>query len=867
MWYQNKTILAGVYDTLASVPLIWAGNLKQTFSNISPYSNRPNPDAIPQFVTQYVIPILTNYSKDENFSTEEYYDLLSYADFARYFIDYYLKQEKIPRATYVLIETLGLASKILVDKNYPPFILTEKSYRADDASYAQTVLNLDYGYLKAIAQAGIYFSNEFLYYVISGNDIKDNPSRAGDGRNKFVEYFTQTHPYTKYYLPSNHKNLINLLSSSNNDELVDVLKKSNLDEDSIKDVFIDASSFSGAPKEEVFPFLKSYIENPNTTNIQGANYLTTPYPAEYILKYIKSIYDNKLNIPKNNLEDLLNSFMYKIDELDDIKSLQNMPEIMDVINNVTKDSAYLTQQKITSGLGSLEETIEFLEKSPENIKKMKTVAFIPQEITNKYVEKQTNYSKTISTDIASAFKDAINTGAITKTTANQDSFIMNFLLEEGVKNAGLTKEDIQGYANYLTVYKYNGTTIKYNYEILFKRGINGIDFSGSTSGQFAPSFIDPIDNVKKPAIFVRTDISSSAEYLKGLAENLKLSLSSFTDAVAKHEASHALHYLGVGDATMESPVLTQFFEKKQRQQELKSMSDEERERQPAKIYESDEMLYLTDPSEIYARVHGDIPHLVELFKQKIESLKDNPLVAEAVENQWVDDVVGTLAGVASGGTNAARLQKDLARGQGWISESDNPIQVINKILSRQETKLRAAYQEDIAEEQKKAALNILREINKKKAEITDAVNSGQSTYYLEEQLKNLQQELKLVRYRRVFNVDGMADLILSGYLKDYMMRLTDAVGAGTITTDRIQSQETLDEIKERQNELKNKNTEDYTATPTASDIRDLSDSIIEQSGLIPGGRKFDFMLRTPLPENERSGFYPHLESQQTNTSN
>jgi hypothetical protein len=97
-----------------------------------------------------------------------------------------------------------------------------------------------------------------------------------------------------------------------------------------------------------------------------------------------------------------------------------------------------------------------------------------------------------------------------------------------------------------------------------------------------------------------------------------------------------------------------------------------------------------------------------------------------------------------------------------------------------------------------------------------------------------------------------------------MQKLTDAVGAGHITTDRIISDETNDAIKERLQQLKTIPAEDKVEQPTTMDIRDLTEDLVKQSRPIPGGRMFDMLSHLPAPEYARSGFYPHKEQKPEN---
>lgn len=870
MWYtRNKIILADVYDTLASMPLQWAGNFNNTFGEFNVYDSRPDPDALPDFIKQYVVPLLYKYEKrgdDDKVATTRDIDALIY--FCSNFIDYYLRQEKIPRATYVLIETLSLASKVNVKLGGSPHYISGESWKTGDSSYAQNILNLDYGYLKAVAQAGLNFSSPFLYYVISGNDIKDNPLRVGKARDEFVKYFLNSHPFTQYYLPESHVELQKLLQNptfTTDRTLIKRLRDSGRDvskgwmiRNAVKTLLVEAPSHSGAESDEVFPFLESYIKNPESDNVNLGYDSIGPYKGDEFVNLLQKINDKKIAITPDNIIKFVDAFRVKFDELDveQVTSIRDMPNIIGIING-NKNAIY-NSERIEAGLGEVDETVEYLKASPEKIKKMTYVTFLPDEIINDCYEKVNEQSKLISSNTVEAYKHAIKSGKIERRVASQDSSIMDFLLNEGTKNMGLTEEEIQGYANHLTVYRFNSWEIKNLFKESGSTTVNGINFSGDWSGLFVPRFLDPEDNTKKPAIFIKKDASNTHEYLRGLSDNLKLSLSTFSDATTKHEGAHALHYVGVGDAMMASPVLEQEKERRQRKLELEQMSPEERLSVPGRVWESDEILYLTDPAEIYARAHGDIPHLLDVFKKKIEELKDNPLVAQAIENQWVDDVVGTVAGLASGGTSAARLQQDLANSNGWLSKNDNPIEAINKILSRQEAKLRSAYRENILEEQRTATLQILKQIKDKQFEFSQATKSGTPTIKIEQQLRDLNKELSLVRTRRVFNVDGIADLILAGYLRDYMMRITDAVGAGHITTDRILSPETQDEIKNRENELKKRPAEDRVVPPTSMDIRDLGEDIVKQSAPIPGGRAFDFLIKVPAPMHARDGFFPHL---------
>lgn len=870
---MNKIKLAGAYDTVSSEPLEWQGNLHDTFKKFQVYGARPDPDHLPNFIKQYVIPLLDKYSKldkNSNDRSDILTDVQSYTWFASAFVDYYLRQDKIPRVAYVLLETLAYASKVVDYLGGRKFYFGGESDYLGDSRYAQPIINLDYGFLKVLAQSGIHFSPSFLFYVMSGNDVSENGSRNKGARTDFITYINQSLPYTTLYFPENRDALVKTVNTPeyyNTPVLRKMLEESGVDaSDSWKyistcrEIFVDAVSHSGVQSKEALPVVLAFLTNEDS-QLSYDYEVFSPFPQATLVDVFQKMNDGIIPISKPKFAYFIDEYLRisRFADESDIEWLRSIPRFMEVVASMDS-SLYSKQKAIEAGLGSVEETTAYLKDNPGQIDKMKYLGFMPNEVIGELRANLNEHNSKIKSSSDEAFKAAFKEGLIKASLANNDQEVSNFLLTEGVQHAGLTKEEVQNYAKYLTVYRFNGEAMK---NFLLQSGstvVGGSDFSANASGWFMPQFSDPVDNITKPAIFIRTDVGNTVEYLKGLADNLSISLKYFAKATTAHEGAHALHYLGAGDFIMESPVLQQEIERRNRKKDLATMTPEEREKIPGKRWESDEMLYLTDPSEIYARSHGDIPYLVQLFKERIEALKDSPVVAKAVENQWVDDVVGTIAGVASGGTNAALLQRDLTEGKGWLAQSDDPIQAINKILERQENKLRAAYNENIEEERRAETLSVMRKIKEVQNQLNLAKQSGDNELInqLNTSLFNLNKELNLVRKRRVFNVDGIGDLILAGYLRDYMMRLTHAVGSGAITTDRI-TPETADEIKMRQNDLKSKSTEDRIVPPTAADIRELSESLVNQSKPIPGGRMFDQIARLPLPPDARQGFYPHLQ--------
>ena len=61
---------------------------------------------------------------------------------------------------------------------------------------------------------------------------------------------------------------------------------------------------------------------------------------------------------------------------------------------------------------------------------------------------------------------------------------------------------------------------------------------------------------------------------------------------------------------------------------------------------------------MYARVHGDIPYLSEIFKNRLSNMMVSKVVYEAAKEQWLQDIVTQKIHLMSGGTNVRRLMME-----------------------------------------------------------------------------------------------------------------------------------------------------------------------------------------------------------------
>jgi hypothetical protein len=379
------------------------------------------------------------------------------------------------------------------------------------------------------------------------------------------------------------------------------------------------------------------------------------------------------------------------------------------------------------------------------------------------------------------------------------------------------KEDLENYAKKLTILEYDGhhlSTFLQKYKIN-KLQINGIDFvNGNWRGLFVPRFPTKSDG-NVPAIIIRTDLYDSMEHHKQLAENLGISIHKFTEGIRRHEIAHALHYLAAGDA-----ILT---------------PSEEMNPEVTK-----EEAYLLNPSEMYARTHGDIPYLSEIFRNRLSHLMVSP-----------QDIVNQKIHLMSGGTNLRRLLMEdessefkrenfgkIRKKDGTVIDIPDPQEAVLKILERQRHKLEMIFHEFFTVAGKRDFRRGLIQRRKKLQQELESL--GDLNYIrqieVEKELKKVEEDLIKSGSMLIFDVGDVSDSVLEGYLKDYFGKIADAVANGLLTSDVLDMDDPTRVKEEKPDD------ESGPQKPRAEDIAEITRSLVDLSQTIPGGRKLDTIM-------------------------
>ena len=376
--------------------------------------------------------------------------------------------------------------------------------------------------------------------------------------------------------------------------------------------------------------------------------------------------------------------------------------------------------------------------------------------------------------------------------------------------------------------KYNANKLK----------INGISFTdGSWRGLFSPRFPNPETQEIVPAIIINTDSYDSLEYHRQLAQSLEMGSDVFTEGTRRHEVAHALHYLASGDLMM---MKSEYLNPEVTEQEA----------------------YIINPSEMYARTHGDIPYLRSIFEKHLKSKVTSPKIYEAAKEQWIHDIQDEMVHLMSGGTNARRLLKDLEAGRfgtfttddGKVINISDPQSAINKILQRQRTRLEMIFHETFSVAGRQ---DYRRNLIKRKNQINRSIQSVdiESAERTELEMELMQIEADLVNSgaRLIFDLEDVSDAVIEGYMADYFGKVADAVANGDLDSDLVNI-DGLDQMKEKETISRGK-----PEPPTSKDILDITRFQIQQSKPIPSGRKFDTIMPVHRGPGRPPGNFPGFD--------
>jgi hypothetical protein len=350
----------------------------------------------------------------------------------------------------------------------------------------------------------------------------------------------------------------------------------------------------------------------------------------------------------------------------------------------------------------------------------------------------------------------------------------------------------------------------------------------------------------RPAIIIKTDIWSQLAFHRKLAENIGMDANHYLEATKRHEVAHALQYLQSGDLMMQDSVALN-----------PELTPEE--------------AYISDPTELYARIHGDIPYLAKIFDAHIGKLMADPKIYQAAKEQWILDIQDEMIHLMSGGTNARRLLDDMETGRfgtytsstGQTITLTDPLEVINKKLQRQRNRLEMIFHETF---QIQGRRDYRRGLIGKKNQLDQQI---ESTPIYSSERTNLEKELKEVETNLVesgrmliFDVKDVSEAVIEGYLADYYSKIAKAVADGLLTTDKINPQGEDQRVENQQLREEAKKQQ----PPTAQDIKQHARFQIQQTEPIPSGRKIDVIIPRYKGPGRPPGNFPGFDDAEKDDS-
>jgi hypothetical protein len=865
MWYSKFYKEAyTAWDILSSKEVTWQGSFSNSFKdadlNFYLETKMPTMSSLHKFIDSITKSnILEKYLSNE--TREVFSDVSGFVRNIIRFVDVYLKKGNMDTDLLFVLNFMGTLNQFLVSKSgwYAVKMGSESTDPDSIKSNFSSFMSYGYTTVDLLMDKGVQLSDSTVMFIMSGRDKGIFGVPSSKNRTNIIKKSLKNNPVlrnfmhpmlVKYYIHSGQAD-INLLRSYVN---------SGLETDEVFDIFVQQLRIDTAKALKIIESysLKFYID----FYARLQNDLNFNQKPDVVEKMIKRIYKEgeDYNITEENLEFLENDedFQdYCRAELHDIKFFW-------------LQQGYCVDQVL---LDYLEDNPEDYEKIPAKILNQLGTGRVQQIVQKGQQAKQQILNdglkllllakKEGAIEIHDAFtgvwNDSYDSGYKTTTKIDKSEWDKKLSEEQKEYNnlfteitptyfdrmfseskyTAISPEDLKKYASKMIIIEFRSYNLKnflekYNAS---KLKINGISFTdGSWRGLFSPRFPNPETNEIVPAIIINRDSYDSLENHQQLAQNLNMSSDIFTEGTRRHEVAHALHYLASGDLIM---MKSEYLNPEVTEQEA----------------------YIINPSEIYARTHGDIPYLNAVFQKHLKSKVTSPKIYEAAKEQWIHDIQDEMVHLMSGGTNARRLLQDLASGRfgtftakdGTIINLEDPQSAINKILQRQRTKLEMIFHETFSVAGKQ---DYRRNLIKKKNQLNKLIQSTNietvERTEMEMELRQIEADLVNSGAKLVFDLENVSDAIIEGYMADYFGKVADAVANGDLDSDLINI-DGLDQMKEKETVTKSKEP------PTAKDILDITRFQIEQSKPIPSGRKYDVIMPVHRGPGRPKGNFPGFD--------
>jgi hypothetical protein len=857
MWYSKIIESATAWDVLSTKEVVWSGSFSRTFKDFSFYS----PNNMPTMTAMLKLLFDIEKGKNNDSIIDKYFekattdvnamaDIINFTSGLSKFIDNEMKKQGSSANTDMMkvLDFLGKLNSFSKSQGHKGNKLGDEIPDAEKAkAYVNSTLGIGFTTLNLLVRKGTEISDSLSLFMMRGDDKALLGIPDSEQRNLLIEQLKQQKPELEKF--ESYDAAITTIWSGEIKNYLPLLKSflfSGIDPPQILNMIIQILNQSDIEQKDVVSMVmglptESLVDT--LTNLEQY----TQYD-EFVTPLVKRLYN------------VINSY-----------ELDNNPLLIGKLKRSKKFIAYIdslgddcTPMYIIKGIAKPEVIIRYLEKNPEDFDKfnINLLSSLGDEIKNKIIARGTAAKAKIQSDGLALLEKAAKQGVIKITKASDSSFNYaygkgpkNEVVQEGMSESGIRQKnksdeifgkiyqsyedrmmqeapfagtsikDIKTYADQMVIIEFSTWSLQ-NFmqeNNAPKMKIGPVDLIDEKwGGLFVPRFPTK-DRGPVPAILIKTDIWNQLSYHKALAENIGMDAENYVEATRRHEVAHALQYLQSGDLMMQDSIALN-----------PELTPEE--------------AYISNPSELYARIHGDIPYLSKIFDAHIGNLMSDRKIYNAAKEQWILDIQNEMVHLMSGGTNATRLLADMEAGRFGTFTSDSgqtinltdPLEAINKKLQRQRNRLEMIFHETF---QIQGRRDYRRGLIGRKNQLLQQIQStpiySRERTDLEKELKEVETQLIESGKMLIFDVKDVSEAVVEGYMSDYYSKIAEAVANGLLTTDIVNPEGEDRRLENKQLREEAKKTQD---PPTAQDIKGHSRFQIQQTEPIPSGRKIDVII-------------------------
>lgn len=865
MWYSRIIESATAWEVLSTKEIVWQGTFEKTFKDFYFYKGSTK---LPTIVAlRKFIDFMTKKSSTRESILEDYvskintdyvvkWDLSAFIRQLIIFIDDYISKGKLDSDLFEVVNFLGYLRSFYKDGEFE----LGGSCSGKDYSNATNTFGMGFTALRLILDRGFVLNPGLEMMVAQDRDISVVGTNDSEDRQQVKKMILERKPYLKFF--------------KSPEQILYWIEQYF----SVPDVANSYAPSKNDIKKATVEFLKSspqnYEKQVTKKAVENISDLDSDFfwniSVEMLIDVLDEITNENLQVT-NSVKNLVSRIASNANE--EILYIKNyILKKNPIFMNYIKENDFINDDRyIVSGYSTEENVEKFLERNPEMAEKLFERGILSSFEKNKVdeiLQKSKEAKEQIARDSNAFLKEAEKKGLIKifnvadkfhyvgwkipeiQTTYDEEgnaiykrpkqtyelSYFDRMLEESGL--SGIDKEDLKNYASHMKIYEYNEPVLRqFAKENNVKKVIVGQVnlFDEKWSGLFVPRLSTEEGII--PAIFIKTNAYDTLEYHQQLSKNIGMDPAFYTESTRRHEIAHALQYLTTGDLMMLSSV----------------------ELNPEVTKEE---AYLINPTEMYARVHGNIPYLIKIFDHYLGSLKANPIIYEAAKEQWITEMQDSLVHLSLGGTNTQRLLEDIAKERshfGTITDKrgrtfriPDPTASANKTLERQRKRLEEMFY-DLYQVQGRRdfRLSLLKARTKLKNQIEAFPLDSPQRLNLEQELAEVDKQIIESGRYLVFDVKDVSESVMEGYLADYFGKLSNAVSEGLLDSDVI-NPEGVEQKKEKTEIVE----EEIAQPPTAKDIRDIARHQIQMTEEIPAGRRLDVVLPRYKSEGRPPGYFP-----------